>query len=202
MSQNWSDPLHRLVQNKQLSAQACELLVRYVDLLVDWNRVHNLSGLKTHEGMIEQLVIPSLALADSLGSFSHCLDLGSGAGIPGMILAIHQPNQRWTLIEKSRKKTRFLMHVRQTLTLKNVQIVCQEFTQISVDNSVDAIVSRGSAKLNEQIRITKPWRDHGIVLYSIQTQHSMRKLTEVARTQTLEEIPIDGVKGLMLVKVH
>lgn len=186
---------------KKISEHQLASLQAYVALLVSWNKVHNLTGFDSQEEMVRQLVLPSIALSSALGAFACVLDLGTGAGVPGMVLAMVHPGQRWVLVEKSTKKALFLRHAVQRLGLDNVEVISQDFKTVAVDERVDAVVSRGSAKLGVQLSLTEKWRKHGVPLYSVQTEKSLQEQAQWLNGQACERQPLNGSDGLVLVKI-
>ena len=165
--------------------EQCELLsvresvyadvTKYLQCLAAWNAVHNLTAVRQVRDQIEALVVPSLLMYPALKDYRCCLDLGSGSGVPGVILALLQPQQDWILVEKSPKKCSFLRAVKRQLSLDNVQVKQSSFQQLPFMPQVEAIVSRGSGQLPAQLALTQPWRQHGVVLCSVQTAKSLEK---------------------------
>ena len=151
----------------------CEHLQAYIGLLGSWNKVHNLTAIKDRQQQIDWLVMPSIRISTHTQKFTHLMDLGSGGGLPGIVLAIMHPAQRWQLVEKSPKKCAFLRHVIHKLQLKNVTVHEGDFLQMPVDPSCEVIVTRGSCKLPVQMLWTKAWRKEGCALYSVQSEDSM-----------------------------
>lgn len=149
-----------------------EKLERYQGLLASWSEVHNLTGLDKSEHL-QTLLMPSVAVASALENYDCVLDLGTGAGIPGFVAALFFPDQYWILVERCQKKVAFLRQAKHLLAANNVEILGEDFTQMLVDSRVKAVVSRGSAKFNKQVELTKKWRQQGIPLYSIQTHKSL-----------------------------
>ena len=155
-------------------------LKAYIEVLIKWGKVHNLTAEKSEADICNNLIIPSLALGPHIHNFSRILDLGSGAGIPGFVLAVAYPNQQWILMEKVIKKAQFMEHAAYQLSCKNIEIKKKEFTQVAVDIKCNAVVSRGSAKLRQQLLLTRLWREQGIPLLSIQTPESLLAYQEKA----------------------
>src|SRR5690606_26207560 len=92
----------------------------YLSELMKWNQVYNLTGFKEFEQNLVKNILDSLSPAQNICG-SELLDLGTGAGLPGLLLAIINEQQQWTLMDANVKKIRFLEHIKQKLSLQNVQ---------------------------------------------------------------------------------
>ena len=103
-------------------------LKRYTELLLEWNKIHNLTGAKTpHE--VEKNIEDSLFPTTFIEKPSSILDVGTGAGFPGMILAIAYPTVRTVLCEPRQKRASFLKYVAMELELNNVEVVKKRVEQ-------------------------------------------------------------------------
>src|SRR5947208_287506 len=100
---------------------ACEQLLDYVELLARWNAVYNLTAVRDPLEMIERHLLDSLAVAPFVRGDSLA-DLGTGAGLPGIPLAILAPERQHVLIDSNGKKTRFLREAVRALVLANVRV--------------------------------------------------------------------------------
>ena len=178
-----------------------EKLVEYVSLLQRWSRVHNLTAIRAEEDIYQTLIVPSLALGDVLSRHRCLLDLGTGAGIPGLILAIVRPCQSWVLVERSAKKSCFLRRVVSGLSLENVSIYSGDFAEMAFDDRVEAVVSRGSAKLLGQVDMTAQWRKRGVPLFSVQTEKSFGEYSGQSKVSAVRVAGFGQAHGLVLVKV-
>lgn len=98
-----------------------ERLARYLALLGQWNRVHNLTGARDPEDLVERHLVESLALTAYLRG-PNLADVGSGGGLPGIPLAIANPALEFVLIESRRKRASFLRQVKLELELANVEV--------------------------------------------------------------------------------
>lgn len=126
-------------------------LLDYVELLARWNQRYNLTAVREPGAMVSRHILDSLALLPHLGDGS-LLDVGSGAGLPGIPLAIADPHRPVTVLDSNGKKTRFLEHVRATLTLENVEVVKSRVEDYRSPTGFDRIVSRAFASLDDMIR--------------------------------------------------
>lgn len=126
--------------------QQLDQLKRYVALLYRWNKTYNLTAIREPHQMIPLHIFDSLAAAPYILGH-HCLDVGSGGGLPGIPLAIMQPQRIFTLLDTNGKKTRFMQQAAIELGLNNINVV-----QIRVENwqpqeKFDTIISRAFASI-------------------------------------------------------
>lgn len=199
---DWRKKILDIVKTMACPDQTGGALHHYVDRLYVWNQVHNLTGLTDHEQMVTQLIRPSIALAPVMKKYKCVLDLGTGAGIPGLVLAICHPWQSWVLVERSQKKGRFLRQVITDLGCHNVTVQMADFTRMPYDEQIEAIVTRGSAKLKQQIVMTAAWRQRGVPLYSVQTEKSLSEQADSLNQVDTQSIAGFDEPGLMLLQVR
>lgn len=120
--------------------------VSYLDQLLVWNKAFNLTNITNPKDMIYLHIIDSLLVAPFIKG-QHCLDVGSGAGLPGIPLAILNPEQHWTLLDKNSKKTRFMIQAAGILGLKNISVVHSRAEDFHPTTPFDCILSRAYASL-------------------------------------------------------
>jgi len=135
-------------------AEVQEHIVRYLTLLAKWNKYYNLTAIKTIDDMFFQHVMDSLSIVDYLVG-SRIVDVGTGAGLPGIPLAIVRPDWQVTLVESNRKKTAFLQQVKIELALDNLAIKTDRVEQVFVEGAVNTIVSRAYASLGFFLKSTR-----------------------------------------------
>lgn len=131
----------------QLDAQAREQMLEYLSQLERWNQAYNLTGVRDPRNMIPQHLLDSLAVLPWLEG-NTLLDLGSGAGLPGIPIAIACPDLSVTLLDSNLKKTRFLGNVVRILSLDNVQVVRARAEDYHPPDGFHMIIARavGSAE--------------------------------------------------------
>lgn len=126
---------------------------KYVKLLLQWNRVYSFTGYREPEEILRKLVLDSLLFLPYLpGTGGQLLDLGSGAGIPGIPLGIVEPKYRLTLIEARRRKGSFLSAVVRELALPNVLVLTGRAESLieqvpSLEGGFDAVLTRAAGPL-------------------------------------------------------
>ena len=124
-------------------------LLEYLYLLEKWNRVYNLTAIHGLSKMIHYHLLDSLSLMSGLGECRKAIDVGSGAGLPGIPLAIAMPETFWVMLDSSSRKTRFIRQAIIHCGLKNAQVVQTRVQDYHAPDSPDFIVSRAFASLHE-----------------------------------------------------
>ncbi len=137
-----------------LEPDARAQLLEYLALLSRWNRAFNLTAVSDAASMVPRHLLDALAvLPDVIGP--RVLDVGSGAGVPGLVLAIAAPTLELTLLEPSLKRTRFLTQAAHSLAVGNVQVVRARLESLEVAAHYDTVISRATmpaARLAHQAR--------------------------------------------------
>lgn len=134
-----------------LSDEQYDKLVAYVMLLHKWNKVYNLTSVRDPEQMMARHIIDSLSVLPYISSTS-LLDVGTGGGLPGVPVAICQPQTRVTLLDSNSKKTRFLQQVKAELALDNVTVVHGRVEQVSLPKFA-IITARAFASIDDIIQL-------------------------------------------------
>ena len=120
----------------EISAAQRDGLLAYLDLLQRWNRAYNLTAVRDPLEMVTRHLLDSLSIAPHITG-QRFLDVGTGAGLPGIPLAILFPQRRFELLDSNGKKTRFLIDARQRLGLNNVVVHSTRVESLS--DEVDAV---------------------------------------------------------------
>src|SRR5471032_88285 len=127
-------------------------LLDYVALIEKWNRVYNLTAIRQSEKMVSHHLLDSLAVAPHLHA-KRLLDVGNGAGLPGIPLALAKPDIHVTLLDSNHKKAAFLNQAVMELKLKNAEISSERVESWQVQNRFDVIISRAFSDMDEFVRI-------------------------------------------------
>ncbi|HSW93713.1 MAG TPA: 16S rRNA (guanine(527)-N(7))-methyltransferase RsmG [Gammaproteobacteria bacterium] len=150
------DFLHASLLANQLvlSPEMEEKCLAYLDLLQKWNRIYNLTAIHDAKESVLLHIIDSLLIRPYLHG-SRCIDVGTGAGLPGIPLALTCPDRHFVLLDSNSKKTRFLSQVLYELPLKNVEIVHARVENFNPAEKFDSILSRAFASLQAMLEATR-----------------------------------------------
>lgn len=129
-------------------------LLIYIDLLIKWNKTYNLTSLTKKEDIITTHLLDCLSVVKKIDG-QRILDVGSGAGLPGLMIAIARPTTHLCLIDKVAKKTSFMKQVVLELELSNVEIIHGRVEDLRVKNPFDTIVSRAFSEVEKFISLTQ-----------------------------------------------
>lgn len=129
--------------------QTVETLVAYLQLIEKWNRVHNLTAVRDPERMLTQHLLDSLAVLPELPRRDdlRLLDVGSGAGLPGIPIAVLRPSWQITLIDSNGKKASFLRQAVAELGLAKVEVVQARVEEFKPSQCYDIVISRAFSDL-------------------------------------------------------
>jgi len=127
-------------------------LVEYLSLIAKWNRVHNLTAVRESSKMVSHHLLDSLAVVPFLDPRT-VLDVGSGAGLPGVPLALMWPRAQVTLLDSNHKKTAFLRQAMIELGIKNVTVVCERIESWQPQRKFELVISRAFSDLAEFLRL-------------------------------------------------
>ncbi len=123
------------------------LLAAHLELVAKWNHVHNLTAVRETEQMVVLHVLDSLSLLPHLGAAGSLIDVGAGAGFPGIPIAIARPTLAVTLLDSSHKKGTFLEQAKAELGLANVTVACERVEAFRPVRPFDVVVSRAFSDL-------------------------------------------------------
>lgn len=138
-------------------AGAADTLAQYLALVEKWNRAYNLTAVRAAPGMVASHVLDSAAALPFLRG-RRCLDAGSGAGFPGIVLALLAPQTEWALVESNGKKARFLRHAARQLGLsERLAVVEDRLENCQLPPDFDTVTARALADLATLVRRIGPF---------------------------------------------
>jgi 16S rRNA (guanine527-N7)-methyltransferase len=170
-------------------------LLQHIELVAKWNRVYNLTAVRELDQMLTQHVFDSIAVASHLKG-STLVDVGSGAGFPGIALAIAQPAIAVTLVEANHKKSAFLKQAVIELGVDNADVVNARVETWKPVTRYDVVISRAFSDLAEFVALAGHLCADGGVLAAMKGVYPFEELPQVrAPYRTRAVIPLD-VPGL------
>lgn len=199
----WNAGLKALNCNPDENQRA--LLKQYVDLLSRWNKTYNLTSVRDPREMIPLHIFDSLAVAGFLEG-ENCLDVGSGAGLPTIPLAIMQPQRQFTALDTNGKKTRFIQQSVIELGLKNVSIEHVRVENWKPEKQFDAIVSRAFASIADFVSSSSSHLAEGGIMYAMKGRFPANEIGYLPKTFELKEsheldVPfVDGERHLLEIR--
>ena len=189
-----------------LTAQQVERFQLYYDELVAWNKRMNLTAIVDYEEVQVKHFLDSLTLTMVLSDApAKVVDIGTGAGLPGIALKIACPNIELTLIDSTQKKALFLDHIVSTLKLEGVSVVTGRAEELAHDvryrEHFDAVLARGVAKLASLAELTLPFCAVGGAFIAMKTWPPDAEVDEAERAMNvmggrLRQIMRIGLAGL------
>lgn len=189
-----------------LSPAIQERLLAYLELLQKWNRVYNLTAIRQPDQMVSHHLLDSLTVLPYLWQ-GHWLDVGCGAGLPGLVLAIARPEWQFTLLDSNSKKTSFVQQAAIDLKLQNVTVCCARVESWQADKKFDGIISRAFANVADFVSITRHLlADEGRwVAMKGQPEQELEQLPEnvqVERIIPLKVPELDAARCLVVLKAN
>ena len=166
----------------------------YLFLLNKWNLAYNLTAIRDLESMVSKHIFDSLAILPWLKG-NHIIDVGTGAGLPGIPLALARPDLNFVLLDSNGKKTRFLAEVKRQLNIKNVEMVQFRVENYHPTQGFDTVLSRAFSSLEQMIQWTQHLIvDNGIWL-AMKGRYPDTELHEINQSCTIERYTVAGVEG-------
>jgi 16S rRNA (guanine527-N7)-methyltransferase len=165
-----------------LSQEMIQMFFIYLKELKEWNQKINLTSLKEDKTIITKNFIDSLSLVPHLPSRSSLLDLGSGAGFPGIPVKIAKPSLKVTLLEATRKKASFQQHLIRSLGLSRINVIQGRAESLKSDSalpaSFDIVTSRAFSKLKKFLMLGEPFVREGGCLVAMKGRQAEGELKD------------------------
>ena len=168
-------------------ANAQQKLLHYLHLIVKWNKHFNLSGITAIQEMVPLHLLDSLAISPYLEG-ERILDIGSGAGLPGIPLAIANPDKNFVLLDSNGKKTRFLFQVKVALELSNVEVVdarVDEYLSTPDTGEFSLITCRAFSSLSSIVKMIEKPLASGTKLLAMKGVYPHDEIAELQQDKTI-----------------
>jgi 16S rRNA (guanine527-N7)-methyltransferase len=184
-----------IANNHHLSATVNQQLLDFLALLDKWNQVFNLTAIRNAEDMVVLHILDSLAIAPFLFG-KRIIDVGTGAGLPGIPLALTQPDKEFFLLDSNGKKTRFLNQVKSELSLKNIQILQARIEDYKPDIYFDSIVSRAFSSIPVMLAKTQHLAAPDGQFIAMKGNLPQQEIDEVSAEFTVVDVHKLSINGL------
>ncbi len=178
-----------------LDEQARGRLITYLRLLQRWNRTYNLTAVRDPLEMIHRHVLDSLTVMPYLRA-PRCLDVGSGAGLPGLVLAVAHPELSWVLLDSNAKKCRFLSQAQMELGLDNVQVERSRVEDFHPGARFSTIISRALSNLADFVTGASHLLAPGGCLLAMKGRNPERELSTLGKLGEQAEVVRLRLPGL------
>ncbi len=166
-------------------------LLEFLYLLEKWNKAYNLTAIRGLEAMLSYHLLDSLSICSAVQGSRKNLDVGSGAGLPGIPLAIAMPDTLWILLDSNGKKTRFMQQAFAHCGIRNAQVVQSRVQDYHAPDSLDFIVSRAYASLADFCRSVDHLLEPNTRLVTMKTGLEKAEIQGLDTTRfELEETPL------------
>lgn len=197
--QRLREQLQRGIDELQLTLPetAVTQLLQYLALLTKWNSAYNLTAVRDPAEMVSRHLLDSLAVMPYLHG-DYCADVGTGAGLPGIPLAIALPHKQFTLIDSNGKKIRFIAQAIAELGLKNVKAIQCRIESLQPEHAFDAILSRAFATLADMAQgCEQALSKQGVMLAmkGIYPQQELSELPERFKVDACHTLKIPNEEG-------
>ena len=186
---------------KQLGAELTQSqydsLVRYTQLVRDWNQRINLVSRRDTGRILSYHIIDSLAVQRLIPQGARVCDIGTGAGLPGIPVALVRPDVKMFLIESSQKKSRFLQTAVAELGLGNVEVL-NERAESLPGLDCDTILSRLAGPLRDVVQYARPHRKPKGTIVLYKTRDSAEELRKAGRVLARHKLRVTGSYDILL----
>ncbi|WP_432742748.1 16S rRNA (guanine(527)-N(7))-methyltransferase RsmG [Methylobacter sp. G7] len=177
--------------NVNVTDQKIEQLLCFIKLIEKWNKAYNLTAIRDREEMARLHILDSLAILPYIEG-ARVIDIGTGAGLPGIPLAICLPEIHFTLLDSNAKKTRFVQQVVLELKLKNVQVLHSRVENYHPEKAYDAVLTRAFASLSDIVRLTSHLLARKGVLLAMKGQNLDAELELIAEKKSVIPVSVPG----------
>jgi 16S rRNA (guanine527-N7)-methyltransferase len=167
----------------ELSTQCQKQLIDYILLLHKWNKVYNLTAIQEPEQMVSHHLLDCLAIVPHLW-VGRWLDVGCGAGLPGLVIAMAKPDWQVVLLDSNSKKTGFVQQAIIELGLQNASVHCARVEDFTATDKFDGITSRAFASLGDFCQSTR---------HLLKPEGHWVAMKGLAEKEKLENVPINCV---------
>lgn len=179
------------------SAEQRDQLLAYLQLLITWNRAYNLTAIRDPAEMVKLHLLDSLTVLPHIQG-QRLIDVGTGAGLPGIPLAIMCPDRHFTLLDSNGKRTRFLFQARCKLGLANVSEIQSRVEEHRPDRGYDAVLSRAFTSVADMVNKCAHLLTTDGLFLAMKGKFPQSELSEVGKAYKVDvshTLQVPGVEG-------
>ncbi|MFI3158154.1 MAG: 16S rRNA (guanine(527)-N(7))-methyltransferase RsmG [Methylococcaceae bacterium] len=177
--------------NLNLTDDQVDQLLGFIKLIEKWNKAYNLTAIRDREEMARLHILDSLAIIPHIEG-NRIIDIGTGAGLPGIPLAICLPEIDFTLLDGNAKKTRFVQQVVLELKLKNVAVLHSRVENYHPEQAYAAVLTRAFAGLPDIVKLTAHLLGKNGVLLAMKGQNMDAELAQITAKKSVISISVPG----------
>lgn len=188
-----------------VSATQKKQLIDYILMIKKWNKTYNLTSVRDPQEMLIKHIFDSIVISPYLLG-EHFADVGTGAGLPGIPLAIMNPDKNFLLIDSLGKRIRFIKQSLYELKITNVTALQSRVEDINLENPLDGILSRAFASLKDMLHWCQNLTDENGMFLALKGQLNQLELDEIPTGFTVVDcvnlsVPnLDGQRHLVIIK--
>lgn len=191
--------LQSLLENADISVSDQQLnqLVSYVQLLDKWNKAYNLTSVRNPIEMLSKHIVDSVVVSKHLNG-KRFIDVGTGPGLPGIPLAIVNPDKQFSLLDSLGKRIRFLKEVQRQLQLDNIDPIQSRVEAYRPENLYDGVISRAFASLEDMISYSEHLLTSNGLFYALKGIHPDKEIAALPDSVKVADsfsLNVPGVEG-------
>ncbi len=173
---------------------AIDKLLQYLALLHKWNQAYNLTAIRDLNSMVTLHLLDSLAILPWVHGH-RILDVGTGAGLPGVPLALANPSLHVVLLDSNGKKIRFLQEVKRALALDNIEMIQTRVESYRPPSNFDTVTSRAFSDLQHMLDCTSHLIAPDGIWLAMKGRQSEAELAGINRAHRIESYTVPGIGG-------
>lgn len=173
---------------------ATNSFMQYLLLLDKWNKTYNLTAIRDLDTMVSRHILDSLAILPWIRG-TRILDVGTGAGLPGIPLALANPDLQIVLLDSNGKKIRFLQEVKRNLELNNIEVVQTRAENYHPSCDFDTVTSRAFSELSQMIHWTQHLISNEGIWLAMKGRYPETELASINLPYQVHSFQVPGVDG-------
>ncbi|MDD5410994.1 MAG: 16S rRNA (guanine(527)-N(7))-methyltransferase RsmG [Methylobacter sp.] len=177
--------------NLNITDEQVDQLLSFIKLIEKWNKAYNLTAIRDREEMARLHILDSLAIVPHIEG-KRVIDIGTGAGLPGIPLAICLPETEFTLLDSNAKKTRFVQQVVLELKLKNVNVCHSRVENYHPEQPFNSVITRAFASLSDIVKLTTHLLAKDGVLLAMKGQNLDAELAQIEAKKSVISVSVPG----------